>query len=195
MTSERDLVARMAEKHSVSPAAVEVVLAALRSGGGRMAQFSHPDFGGMSQWSPGMSMVGDMFNTQLKGKLDALCSDLAAHLDSAKPDSTQLDSTHAPSDGAVAREDVSYRSPSRAADWWPAALGTPGAVGAQNDLRYAVFPGTGRLAINDQGAISIYDTGHHRIFGVAQGQSAEQTLTFTSQDGLVRVADLPRVGG
>jgi hypothetical protein len=48
-----------------------------------MAQFSHPDFGGMSQWSPGMSMVGDMFNTQLKSKLDALCTDLAAHLDAS----------------------------------------------------------------------------------------------------------------
>jgi hypothetical protein len=79
--SDGDLVDRMAKKHLVSPAAVEVVLAALRSGGGRMAQFSHADFGGMSQWSPGMSMVGEMFNTQLKAKLDALCSDIAAHLD------------------------------------------------------------------------------------------------------------------
>jgi hypothetical protein len=60
---------------AVSPAAVQVVLAALRSGGGRMAQFS--------QWSPGLSMVGDMFNTQLKAKLDALCSDIAEHLDSS----------------------------------------------------------------------------------------------------------------
>lgn len=74
----------MAKIHSVTPAAVEVVLAALRSGGGRMVQFSHADFGGMSQWSPGMSMVGDMFNTQLKTKLDALCSDLATHLDSSE---------------------------------------------------------------------------------------------------------------
>jgi hypothetical protein len=73
--NDGDLVDRLAKKHSVSPAAVQVVLAALRSGGGRMAQFSHADFGGMSQWSPGMSMVGDMFNTQLKAKLDALCSD------------------------------------------------------------------------------------------------------------------------
>jgi hypothetical protein len=64
--SDDELVGRMAKKHAVSPAAVQVVLAALRSGGGRMAQFSHDDFGGMSQWSPGMSMVGDMFNTQLK---------------------------------------------------------------------------------------------------------------------------------
>src|ERR1700736_6845916 len=81
--NDGDLVDRLAKKHSVSSAAVQVVLAALRSGGGRMAQFSHADFGGMSQWSPGMSMVGDMFNTQLKAKLDALCSDIAAHLDTA----------------------------------------------------------------------------------------------------------------
>ena len=82
--NDGDLVDRMAKKHSVSPAAVQVVLAALRRGGGRMAQFSHADFGGMSQWSPGMSMVGDMFNTQLKAKLDALCSDIAAHLDTSE---------------------------------------------------------------------------------------------------------------
>ena len=49
-----------------------------------MAQFSHSDFGGMSQWSPAMLMVGDMFNTQLKSKLDALCTDIAAHLDASE---------------------------------------------------------------------------------------------------------------
>jgi hypothetical protein len=53
------------------------------------------------------------------------------------------------------------------ADWWPAGLGRPGAVGAQNDRRYAVFPETRRRG--------------------------DRTLSFTSQDGLVRVADLPRV--
>ena len=42
-------------------------------------------------------------------------------------------------------------------------------------------------------SVSVYDTGHHRIFGVAQAQSGDRTLSFTSQDGLVRVADLPRV--
>src|SRR5260370_9069657 len=70
--SDDELVDRMAKKHAVSSAAVHVVLAALRSGGGRMAQFSHSDFGGMSQWSPGMSMVGDMFNNSLKSKLEAV---------------------------------------------------------------------------------------------------------------------------
>jgi hypothetical protein len=179
-----DLVERMAKKHAVSPAAVEVVLAALRSGGGQMAQFSHADFGGMSQWSPGMSMVGDMFNTQLKAKLDALCSDIGAHLDSS-----------AAADATRSAADVSYRSMSGSADWWPAGLGRPGAIGAQNDLRYAVFPDTRRLVIDDRGEITVYDTGSHRIFGVAQAQSSDRTLSFTSQDGLVRVADLPKVAG
>jgi hypothetical protein len=180
--NDSDLVDRMAKKHSVSPAAVQVVLAALRSGGGRMAQFSHADFGGMSQWSPGMSMVGEMFNVQLKAKLDALCSDIAAHLDTTET-----------AGGVRPGDEVSYRSPSRSDEWWPAGLGRSAAVGAQNDLRYAVFPETRRLVIDDQGTVSVYDTGSHRIFGVAQAQSADRTLTFTSQDGLVRIADLPKV--
>jgi hypothetical protein len=90
---------------------------------------------------------------------------------------------------------VSFRSTPKAAAWWPAGLGTPGAVGAQNDLRYAVFPDARRLVIDDHGAISAHDTGAHRIFGVAQAQRSDQTLSFTSQDGLVRVADLPKVAG
>jgi len=59
-------------------------LQALRSGGGRMAQFSHPDFRGMSQWSPGMTMVGDMFNDALKSKLDVVCSELATYVAETK---------------------------------------------------------------------------------------------------------------
>ena len=77
--------------------------------------------------------------------------------------------------------------------FWPDDLGIPGSVGAQNDLRYAVFPGARRLAIKDGRHIDVYDTGDHRIFGVAQSQSTDQTLTFTSQTGLVRIADLPRI--
>jgi hypothetical protein len=99
--TEIELVDRLAKRHSVSPAAVQVVMKALRSGGGRMAQFSHADFGGMSQWSPGMSMVGDMFNTQLKSKLDALCTDIAAHLEQSEPPDGS---------GRAALDRVSYRS-------------------------------------------------------------------------------------
>jgi len=179
-----ELVDRLAKRHSVSPAAVQVVMTALRSGGGRMAQFSHADFGGMSQWSPGMSMVGDMFNTQLKSKLDALCTDIATHLNRSE--------TSSEGERTVA-DDVSYSSMSGSTGWWPSGLGQPGAVGAQNEMRYAVFPETRRLVLDDHGTISLYDTGSHQIFGIAQAQSTDQTLSFTSQNGLVRVADLEKV--
>ena len=66
-----------------------------------MAQFSHSDFGGMSQWSSGMTMVGDMFNTSLKSKLDALCTELAANVAQAPSEwSSRRD-----------RDEVSYRAP------------------------------------------------------------------------------------
>ena len=66
--NEESFVARVALRHSISQDAVRTILRAMRSSGGRMAQFSHPEFGGMSQWSPGMTMVGDMFNNQFEIK-------------------------------------------------------------------------------------------------------------------------------
>jgi len=181
--NEESLVERIALRHSVSPDAVRTILRALRSSGGSMAQFSHPEFGGMSQWSPGMTMVGDMFNNQLKSKLDAVCSELARYATETTVDG--------PRDDRDTATEVSYRKASQGSSWWPGGLGTPSSVGAQNDLRYAVFPR--RLVIKHGEHIEIYDTGNHRISGVAQAQSVDQTLTFTSQDGLVRVKDLPKV--
>src|ERR1700712_5493648 len=181
--NDEGLIDRVASRHSVSPDAVRTILSALRAGGGTMAQFSHADFGGMSQWSPGMTMVGDMFNRSLKSKLDAVCTELAAHVaETPSADPVEGDSN-----------EVSYRSTRQGSDWWPRNLGTPSAVGTQNDLRYAVFPGTRRVAIKDGDDLDIYDTRDHRIFGVAQAQSTDQTLTFRSQNGLVRLNDLPKV--
>jgi hypothetical protein len=131
-----------------------------------------------------ISAGGEMFNTSLKSQLDAVCTELAAYV-------AQTAST----DQGRSRDDpdVSYRAARQGSDWWPVNLGAPSAVGAQNALQYAVFPGTRRLAIKDGERIEIYDTGKHRIFGVAQAQSVVQTLTFTSQDGLVRITDLRKV--
>ena len=43
-----------------------------------MAQFSHPDFSGSGQWMcGGMTMVSDMFNNQLKGRVNSLCAELS----------------------------------------------------------------------------------------------------------------------
>jgi hypothetical protein len=182
---EESFISRVSLRHSISPDAVRTILRALRSGGGTMAQFSHADFGGMSQWSAGMTMVGDMFNNGLKSKLDAVCTELAAYA------ANTAGSIDRPAGRGYENPEVSYRVAKHSSEWWPAWLGTPSAVGSQNDLRYAIFPR--RLVIQRGGQVEIYDTGNHRIFGVAQAQSADQTLTFTSQEGLVRVKDLPRV--
>lgn len=180
------MMARVALRHSVSLDAVKTALEALRGSGGAMAQFSHPDFGGMVQWSRGgMTMVGDMFNNDMKAKLDAVCSELAAYLaNTASSEKASQDRN----------EDVSYRSKSSPqSSWWPNGLGEPSSVGSQNDMRYAVFPSSGRLAISDGGAVEVYDTASHKISGVAQAQSSDQTLIFSGQDGLVRVSDLTKV--
>lgn len=76
------------------------------------------------------------------------------------------------------------------ADWWPSELGQAASVGAQNNMRYAYFPSARRLAIDLGGNVTVYDTGEHQIGGFSQQQSGDQSLLFTSQFGLVRVADL-----
>ena len=192
MTLQDDtMIARVALRHRASPEAVRTALDALRSSGGTMAQFSHSEFGGMSQWSRGgMTMVGDMFNTELKAKLDAICTDLAAYLTEA----TSSEAASSEKSPQHRKDEVSYRSKSSSpASWWPNDLGAPSSVGSQNDMRYAVFPSSSRLAISDGGVIAIYDTGDHHISGVAQAQSTDQSLTFTGQDGLVRVKDLRKI--
>lgn len=178
-------IADLAKRHGVSEGAVRTVLDALRSGGGAMAQFSHPDFGGMSQWSSGMTMVGDMFNDRMKTALNGLATWLRDH--PARPDARE---------GAARQDgsDVSYRSGSRQpGSWWPEKLGSPASTGSQNHLRYAIFPEARRLVIEDAGKRAIYDTGDYRISGISQAQSGDATITFTGQNGLVRVAELKRV--
>ncbi|UVK57381.1 hypothetical protein DBIPINDM_008325 (plasmid) [Mesorhizobium sp. AR02] len=181
-SDENELTARLAREHGVSESAVLAVFEALRRGGGTMAQFSHGDFGGMSQWSPGMAMVGDMFNAGLKAKLNAIASELSGYL---------RDHPAEPQHGHVS---ASYRSArvSDSGSWWPEALGNPSATGSQNQMRYAAFPEKRRLVIHDHGKMEIYDTGEHRISGVSQSQSADSTLIFVSQLGVVRVSGLKR---
>jgi hypothetical protein len=80
-------------------------------------------------------------------------------------------------------------------NWWPSDLGMPASTGAQNNLRYACFPDRRRLALDVSGQISVYDTGDHWITGFSQQQSGDQSLTFTSQYGVVRLDSLPLVDG
>lgn len=167
----RARVAEVAARHGVGAATAERLIDALVRGGGTQAQFDEPELGGMGQWSRGgMVMVGDMFNNALKARVDALCGDLAALAGEA---------------GVFAPLPAGGGS-----GGWPAEFGRPAASGSQNDMRYAVFPETRRLIVARGARQTVYDTGEHEIGGVAQAQSGDQTLTFTSQRGPVRLSEL-----
>jgi hypothetical protein len=73
-------------------------------------------------------------------------------------------------------------------DWWPAELGQPDTAGSQNDTRYAFFARTHRLIIERAGAQILYDTGSHLITGVDQAQSQGQSLSFSTEKGVINVA-------
>ena len=60
-------------------------------------------------------------------------------------------------------------------------------------MHYAYFPSSNRLAIKQGGRVSVYDSGDNQIFGVSQQQGGDQSLTFTSQYGVVRLGDLKLV--
>ncbi len=188
----RRIVDETAARHGVSSDAVMTLLDALIAGHGIQAQFSHPDLGGMGQWSQGgMTMVGDMFNNALKYRVDALCTELSGLLQNdarlmSAPSQSQIQSQS----GGVHGVSLFVGGSGTPGAWWPEDLGQAGSTGAQNNLRYAVFPSKRRLAIDINGAVTVYDTGDHVITGFSQQQSGGQTLTFTSQHGLVRVTDL-----
>jgi hypothetical protein len=79
------------------------------------------------------------------------------------------------------------------ANWWPPELGVPNASGGQNNVRYAYFSHARRLAVESNGNVTVYDTLDHSIGGVSQQQGGGSSVTFTSQYGLVPVANLPVV--
>jgi hypothetical protein len=166
-------IAEIANRNGLSRDSVLAMLLAVHAGGGTMAQFNIPELGGSGQWMRGgMTMVGNMFDNGLKARVDALCGELA-----------QLLATS------------TVFVPSAAGNWWPADLGVPSSTGGQNDSRYAVFPSTRRLALQINGVTRIFDTGEHRIGGVAQQQGGRPgSVTFTSQLGTFDVSQLTELG-
>jgi len=188
----------LARKYGVSSDAVSTLLRAVNAGHGTMAQFNHPELGGFGQWScGGMTMIGDMFNDALKAKVAGLCSDLANLLNqqSSKPlPSASTGYERSSQTSERGHDDVSLFIPDESHDaWWGEDLGPASATGSQNNVRYAYFSASRRLAIKIGDEVSLYDTGDHEIGGVSQQQSSDSSLTFTSQRGLVRVAELHRV--
>lgn len=192
----RRILTELANRHGISIDAATHMLMAVAAGGGSQAQFNHPELGGMGQWSQGgMTMVGDMFNNGLKAKVDWLCQELSGLIRSQDmlgpvPFSSQGQSQQ--QGGGSVSLFVSGGT-SMSSGGWPADLGHPASVGSQNNLRYAFFPESRRLVIDLAGQQTIYETGDHHISGFSQQQGGDQSLTFTSQYGVVRVADLPLV--
>lgn len=190
MTSLEDHARQLAARHGISEASATQLIYGLLSTGGGQVQFNVPEFGGMGQWMPGMVMAGDMFNYGLKARVDGVCSDIAQQVRSgaiAYPPRPAV-----PAGAGAPGVSLSWQS--NGGNWWPGDLGVPSTSGSQNNLRYAWFPATRRLAVDLGGSVWVYDTGAHQIGGVSQQQSGGgMTLTFTSQYGVVSLASLPVV--
>jgi hypothetical protein len=193
------IVEEIAHRTGFSPDAVTSMLFSMIAGRGGMAQFSHPEFGGSGQWMAGGAiMISDMFNNALKARVDALCNELSA-LVQREPGISAAGSFQSQSQGP--RPDVGGGSSSLLADlatganWWPADLGAPSSVGAQNEVRYAYFPAAHRLAVDLNGKVTVYDTQNHLISGFSQQQPGSGSLSFSSQLGPVDVSRLPIIMG
>jgi hypothetical protein len=177
-----------ARRTGFSQDAVTSMLVSIVNGRGGMAQFSHSEFGGSGQWMAGGAiMISDMFNNVLKARVDALCDELSALIRS-DPDFAAADSFQSQSQGA--RGNLQRGSSSLLvaagpdqADWWPADLGIPSSLGAQNEVRYAYFPATERLALDIDGKVTVYDTQEHQINGFSQQQPGSGSLSFSSNRG------------
>lgn len=196
------LVQTLAQKHGVSNDAVTHMLIAVHNGNGSMAQFNHPEFGGGGQWMQGgMTMVSDLFNNYLKCQVNNICSDIANELANHQlvpfSGSFQSQSQNGSSGQSQAAGSMGSSNslfvPDPTTNWWPKELGSPTAIGSQNQTRYAYFPNSHRLAVTTGGDAWVYDTLNHQIGGFSQQQGSGGSITFSSQFGTVDLSSLPIV--
>jgi Short C-terminal domain len=194
----------LTQKYQLSELAIMVLWQALIKGNGKMAQFNHPELGGVGQWLPGgLTMISDMSNSHLKMVIDNLCGELSIlikedYFNSIKwneplshPGSRQQQQQ---SQGNIDNSEAVKANPFNYDPWWPIEFGAPTLSGNQNGLLYAYFAHKQRLVLEKQGEISVYNTLHHQISGVSQQQSSSgQLLVFTSPDGTLTVTDLPLI--
>jgi hypothetical protein len=112
-----------------------------------MAQFNHPEFSGSGQWmNGGMTMVSDMFNNYLKGRVDGLCSELA-NIVASQPDLLRSGSFQSQSQGSGSSWDGSNNATVQVQNSfpgggnWPSGNTDIGGFG-QASLFVAPAPGT-----------------------------------------------------
>jgi hypothetical protein len=188
MDSTKTLVQDVSRRNRLSEEAVTILLRALESSGYTMAQFNHSELGGMGQWSAGMIMIGDLSNSDLKGRVERACSELAEGMRGA---SNSTGSSGLPS--IIASTIPSGNVESNNRNWWPETFGTVSSSGSQNGCDYVYSRATNRLAIRRGSELTIYDTGKHEIYGVAQQQGSSSSLEFQSQLGTITAGELLRI--
>jgi len=165
----RPLYRQLARQFGIPEPAVHALAEAVHRGGGHMAQFDVPSLGGRGQWmSGGLTMVGDMFNSDLKDKVNRICRALA--------DAGAHDPYH----------------PDHEIAWWPARFSHPAATGGQDGFRYAYFPQDQALVVDHRGLVVVYDTTGHDLRGFSQAQPGEPGLSLHTLLGGVTLDRLPR---
>lgn len=199
----QNVVRQMAQKHGVSEDAAAHMLMAIQNGNGTMAQFNHPEFGGSGQWMRGgMTMVSDLFNNQLKYRVDGICNDLSNEIlnnqltpyaASSQSQSQSGGYNHQTQANGVGFGQNNLFAPDPNANWWPQDLGSPSATGSQNNVSYAYFSYARRLAVKTGRDVWVYNTLDHNIGGFGQQQGVGGSITFSSQYGTVNLSTLPVV--
>ena len=180
-----NLVNNLSNRYNISNDAVIHMIVAVNNGGGSMAQFSSPELGGSGQWMRGgMTMVGDMFNNGLKATVDGLCYELSNLINQGGIQYKPLPKV---------QNQNGFMS-GNAGNWW-GDLGFPNSTGSQNNTSYAIFSNIGRLAIQENGQVTVFDTLDHQIGGTGQQQGGSYSVSFTSQYGNVDLNQLPIVSG
>lgn len=175
----------VANRYRISVNAVTDLTQALMRSNGTMAQFNIPELGGGGQWMQGgMTMVGDMFNNQLKSTVDGLCNELSNLINQGAIQYKPLPK--------IQNQNGSQSGFS--GNWW-GNLGFPNSTGSQNNTSYAIFSNIGRLAIQENGKVTVFDTLDHQIGGTGQQQGGSYSVSFTSQYGNVDLNTLPIVSG
>ena len=173
----------IANRYGISVNAVTDLTQALMRSNGTMAQFNISELGGGGQWMQGgMTMVGDMFNNQLKYTVDGLCNELSNLINQGGIQYKPLPKMQNSNQGGFS------------GNWW-GDLGFPNSTGSQNNTSYAIFSNIGRLAIQENGKVTIFDTLDHQIGGTGQQQGGTYSVSFTSQYGNVDLNSLPIVSG
>lgn len=168
--TREEAIKDIASSHDVSVGTVAILLNSLETTGGNQVQFNISELGGMGQWQPGMVMVGDMFNSGLKYKVDQICSELSAWVRS-RPKEEPKHGTSIITDNSSA----TFK-------------------GSQNNSHYAYHASDKRLVIENGGKTTLYDTTGYPLTGVQQSQDGSgKRLSFTYPGGTVQVSELKEI--